>query len=164
MPVRRPRCRALLLRGSAGVCLFIIAAWIASGWGSLSYSRTVPYKSFVRFALEMGQLRWDWDHSLPLSTLYPPNGIECRWDMERPVWSLGFDFEANQFGPFKSWRVGIPLWAPLLFGFGATAWFWRLNRCRPLGVCGQCGYDMMGNTTGVCPECGEGRVRVGSRQ
>lgn len=30
----------------------------------------------------------------------------------------------------------------------------NLERCRRLGLCPQCGYDLTGNVSVVCPECG----------
>lgn len=57
-----------------------------------------------------------------------------------------------------TFRVIIPLWFPLLL-FGAyptlvlvTKPFRR--RRRP-GRCPTCDYDLTGNVTGICPECGE---------
>jgi len=51
--------------------------------------------------------------------------------------------------------VSVPLWwvaAPLLL---LTAILWWLDRRRvPPGHCRKCGYDLTGNVTGVCPECG----------
>jgi hypothetical protein len=56
----------------------------------------------------------------------------------------------------------LPLWLPtVLFGIGPAAWamlYWRplLQRRRRSrrGLCLSCGYDLRGNTTGVCSECG----------
>ncbi len=31
---------------------------------------------------------------------------------------------------------------------------WRRNRLQPPGTCRECGYDLTGNESGVCPECG----------
>jgi hypothetical protein len=53
-------------------------------------------------------------------------------------------------GPF----VNIPLWAPLLLAGMPTFWFWLRGRCKKPGHCQRCGYDLTGNTSGVCPECG----------
>ncbi|MCC6359139.1 MAG: hypothetical protein IT450_10360 [Phycisphaerales bacterium] len=51
--------------------------------------------------------------------------------------------------------IVIPLW--LLFVlFGApAAWIWRRD-CRRIkpGRCPNCGYDLTGNVSGTCPECG----------
>ena len=32
--------------------------------------------------------------------------------------------------------------------------YWRHRRRFPKGHCQTCGYDLTGNTSGVCPECG----------
>ncbi len=37
-------------------------------------------------------------------------------------------------------------------GLGVTRW--RRMRSRPPGACKECGYDLTGNTSGVCPEMG----------
>ncbi len=51
-------------------------------------------------------------------------------------------------------RVRIPCWIPALF-FGVL-WrvFFRRKPAKQPGVCSHCGYDLRGNTTGRCPECG----------
>lgn len=30
----------------------------------------------------------------------------------------------------------------------------EVNKVHRDGICDQCGYDLTGNTSGVCPECG----------
>lgn len=47
--------------------------------------------------------------------------------------------------------VGIPFWT--LFVAGALARAATLER-RPKTGCARCGYDLAGNASGVCPECG----------
>ena len=51
--------------------------------------------------------------------------------------------------------VAAPIWLPLLAIGIATIVLWRLDR-RPLppGHC-PCGYDLTGNVSGTCPECGK---------
>ena len=51
--------------------------------------------------------------------------------------------------------IGFPTW-PIAFTFGVlTLYAWRAHR-RVLraGVCRCCGYDLTGNQSGMCPECG----------
>lgn len=48
----------------------------------------------------------------------------------------------------------LPLWVPLLLVALPTAFLWWRDRRVPPGHCLQCGYDLTGNTSGVCPECG----------
>lgn len=47
------------------------------------------------------------------------------------------------------WLIGI---------FAVVAWFFRAKAATPApgkpGVCTACGYNLTGNTSGVCPECG----------
>lgn len=56
------------------------------------------------------------------------------------------------------WGRGyIPLWLPLLIVATPTAILWRRDRrpkCYPPGHCRFCGYDLTGNVSGICPECG----------
>ena len=50
--------------------------------------------------------------------------------------------------------VGLPIWIPFLLIALPTAYlFWR-DRRPPRGHCRECGYNLTGNVSGVCPECG----------
>ena len=55
-------------------------------------------------------------------------------------------------------QVTAPHWAvaaaaALLPAVTATRWWRNRRRARP-GACAGCGYDLTGNVSGVCPECG----------
>ncbi len=50
--------------------------------------------------------------------------------------------------------VTIPGWFALMFVGGVTWRLLRLSRRFPPGRCAECGYDLTGNVSGVCPECG----------
>ena len=60
--------------------------------------------------------------------------------------------------PFTRWSVG--LWKPFLLScllFLPAAASLRRRRAqlrREAGLCTRCGYDLTGNVSGVCPECG----------
>ncbi len=47
----------------------------------------------------------------------------------------------------------LPLWFPFALFAGPTVWLWCRDRRPRSGHC-LCGYNLTGNTTGVCPECG----------
>jgi hypothetical protein len=50
--------------------------------------------------------------------------------------------------------VTLPLWIVLLLaGVPAALLWWQDPRRIPLGHC-RCGYDLTGNVSGHCPECG----------
>lgn len=63
----------------------------------------------------------------------------------------------------QNWHVSIPLWImvvlALLYPTGRAAQLLML-RCRrnwrtKHGVCMSCGYNLRGNVSGACPECGQ---------
>lgn len=75
----------------------------------------------------------------------------------RQEWSF---FDPPEYGNWTFELSGspatilFPLWLlPFLFGW-PTALLWWLDR-RPTTGCATCGYDLTGNTSGRCPECGE---------
>lgn len=83
--------------------------------------------------------------------------MEMRWE---PPWSRDFYWLRWYWLPCKG---GVPfsstrniayfpfymLLPPLLIG----VWLFRPRRCAKTGVC-HCGYDLTGNVSGRCPECG----------
>jgi hypothetical protein len=51
------------------------------------------------------------------------------------------------------WLV-VPLGSPMLILISFASWrFWR-RLSYPLGHCQSCGYNLTGNESGKCPECG----------
>jgi hypothetical protein len=50
--------------------------------------------------------------------------------------------------------VMLPLWIPALGAFTAAVLADRKIRCLSTSLCRKCDYDLTGNVTGVCPECG----------
>lgn len=56
---------------------------------------------------------------------------------------------------FKSGPISIPLGLPtaILATVSVTA-FWTTRRRMSTRHCKHCGYDLTGNVSGVCPECG----------
>jgi hypothetical protein len=51
--------------------------------------------------------------------------------------------------------IVLPLWVLFSFGCAPIALsVIRSFRSRTIGHCGHCNYDLTGNTSGTCPECG----------
>ncbi len=64
-----------------------------------------------------------------------------------------FTWGGESFGGETSLRV--PLWIPLALIGMPTLWLWRSDRRRARrGCCTDCGYNLTGNVTGRCSECG----------
>jgi hypothetical protein len=127
---------------SAVACAAVAAAWASSVW--------LPVHCDVGrcgFALGWGCVRFSVLGSATPSTqwawkrLYPQEDRIHWW----PSMSLHSLVSA----------VLIPLWMLSAAMFVSTAVFWRLDRQHiPLGHCRRCGYNLTGNVSGRCPECG----------
>jgi hypothetical protein len=53
-------------------------------------------------------------------------------------------------------HVRLPFWLPLVLTLLPTAYLiWRDRRRIPPHCCQHCGYNLTGNVSGTCPECGE---------
>lgn len=54
--------------------------------------------------------------------------------------------------------IDIPLWIPVVSFFAWLSVLWRASSRRKYrrrrGLCIKCGYELTGNVSGVCPECG----------
>jgi hypothetical protein len=67
-------------------------------------------------------------------------------------------------GGGRWWTVAIPLWSILvvtaLLPAARVAGRLRRGRRRRVGLCVSCGYDLTGNKSGACPECGTAIARA----
>lgn len=52
------------------------------------------------------------------------------------------------------WKITLPLWIPTLVVLVPTVVLWATDRRHPPDHCQTCGYNLTGNESGVCPECG----------
>lgn len=76
------------------------------------------------------------------------------WEQFARNWSYGGRFRVGQYGPMRI--IVVPLWIPFVALAIPTAFLWRLDRRRPApGECPNCNYNLTGNTTRICPECGQ---------
>jgi hypothetical protein len=62
----------------------------------------------------------------------------------------------HSYTPMSS--ISAPLWPLVLLTaiLPALRWWRRTKRSRwqAIGACQRCGYDLTGNVSGACPECG----------
>lgn len=62
-----------------------------------------------------------------------------------PIWEPGFDY----------FYGSIPLWPFVLVSAATTGFLWFKSLRRDMrGKCETCDYDLTGNQSGICPECG----------
>jgi hypothetical protein len=93
--------------------------------------------------------------------------FEGRWVgwRNRPVWTFAawpyvggvsyYQDDHALLDPAVEWEVTLPYWLLLTGAAIPTTWLWRRRRRRySPGKCRECGYNLTGNTSGRCPECG----------
>jgi len=171
----RQRLRGTFKWGGVMLCMLLFALWLASGWWGYSLTRLTGTDSpstpgyYRDQAWEIGissgritvqrtpaveyganpEWFWSWSWNEPRSTIHAPSS-------GAPHWLWRFDhatFQMRVNGPQFYW---IPLWLPfLLIALPTGFLFWSDHRRRMrAGCCGKCGYDLTGNSSGTCPECG----------
>jgi len=77
------------------------------------------------------------------------------WNWRTALWPKHHYYDGRPASGEKD-HVSIPLWMPLL-ALALASWLSFLiakKLRRRIGCCKKCGYNLTGNTTGVCSECG----------
>jgi len=74
-------------------------------------------------------------------------------DLRRLTWSQPFFFVRKTQNGRREAGMGLPLWIPLAVIGIPSLIAWRRSRRRS-GHCTKCSYNLTGNISGVCPECG----------
>ena len=150
--------------------MLIAGVWLFSGWYQivLLYSRHYGEQA----AASAGVLYVLWTSSavreqLPLASEGRPcvQLVKCdhppRLHWILPCWKApGYDTQAGCW--HMSSALWIPFWLPFVLLATPTAllWWHDLRRIPP-GHCQRCGYDLTGNVSGRCPECGTPIEREG---
>ena len=137
------------------VCLLLMGAWLLGVYLPWFHSRAVTFHiNLYQFALYNGLMTWK-DVSEPCSGYSTGDVTTTAGD---PWWD-----KAGLRWPRTGWRPGdysagyLPLWLPFLIVATPTAILWvrdRRPKHYPPGHCRFCGYDLTGNVSGTCPECG----------
>ncbi len=151
---RRSRLLRIAKWGGTILCAVCVIGFELGGTPALRYVWTLPsgkgagvwiaadgigYASFVAIKLELVR---------GVFLLPTPNG-----------WSLGFPLDDVPLFGTRAGTWGGRVWGASSMFFAIvigvpTACLWLVDRRRPLpGHC-PCGYDLTGNVSGVCPECG----------
>lgn len=97
------------------------------------------------------------------SHLSQPRPLPRGWSVGRPhslFWKPQIRWRQSIAGGGYR-HILLPLWIPFLLIAIPTGLLWYLDRRRILpGHCQKCGYNLTGNVSGICPECG---VKIGDQ-
>lgn len=142
----RIRWRRVLKRLCSGGCVLILALWTTSVAAPCSYS--FGYRALAVWG---GKLVLTWYGTSIHPVGWRSGPCDLPWN---DIASYGFVWP--QLDPDLTYTyVVIPLWLLLLTALILTVFLWYRDRRRvPVGHCRKCGYDLTGNVSGLCPECG----------
>jgi hypothetical protein len=151
-------CRVLVAIGLAG-CLLTFIAWMLSARWTVGYDTEYWTLSIGSGRIGLGvnndiirgvrgfkpvDPRWifvDW-WDFPAESLSSPRGGD-----------FGLCLPGVSRGPTHS-GAGLPCWViATMFATPPAVMWWRSRR-MPAGHCQKCGYNLTGNVSGRCPECG----------
>lgn len=126
---------------------FVSVAFIASVFCSLQCGHGQWYVSVIDSSLILGH-----------SASHIQNNLSgCYWSS-----NIGNQVELwpEILNTSRGWSVSIPLWIILatLLAYQTCMYIrgpLRRHRRRKRNQCLQCGYNLTGNASGTCPECGE---------
>ena len=71
--------------------------------------------------------------------------------------AVGSSFAIAGGAPWWAWPLALSPLAPAALVASRFASVVRRNLRSAGGQCARCGYDLTGNVSGVCPECGRTR-------
>jgi hypothetical protein len=148
------RGHPLVLRIVVVGCIITTLLWAISYVWTFSHSGPgIRSNTFFRLTLQNGVIRY-------MERAYPFASSE-RWDMQpcqawRKLLTAGPPSPQPKPTKARTFLTGVgtrllPLFAIVLL---TASLFWMDRRRWPTGCCQECGYDLRGNTSGRCPECG----------
>jgi hypothetical protein len=156
----RARTRRVLKWVGTVACAFLFLSWITSEFVSISWYRE---RDGRHIGIRKGECFVYWRNG------FLPPGSQPGWTVTNrrghewpPGWFPRIErgLTATLFGPKT--RIIVPVWVPVVLIGTVTAFLWYVDRRRThLGHCQHCGYDLTGNVSGRCPECGTAIEREG---
>jgi len=158
----------MLKRAGAALLVLIALAWgLSIPWQWWFRGPCVRYRAlYIPTDYCPGPVTYEdayWVSELSLSggcLVHVPRRVlrapETRWWVQRNGWAMWWR-PVWFLRQTASYLVVLPLWIPFLLIAAPTALLWWMDRRRiPPHCCQECGYNLTGNVSGVCPECGRG--------
>ena len=145
---RPSRTRRILKWTGAVLSALILAAWLACGWWKFA----APIRDDLVVYLRPGAMDVmfaDFNYV----KVYAVVPVVRRHDWAGLGFTLPHVYNQHPFGT-RYWCI-VPFWLVLLLTTFPTAWLWQRDRRRiQPGCCLRCEYDLTGNVSGKCSECG----------
>jgi hypothetical protein len=166
-PARPSRVRRTLKGAGLVLCLLLLIAIAASfRWGMgyvFPWSPNAHYGS-NGFSLCYGAIDCTWCHDFIPEPPYLAGVTTNEWSSTRYGFQPKGGWLSHILCPrVKTWhysqssfvvQLHIPLTPVIIVLAAATAFLWYRDRGVRLGDCSNCGYNLTGNVSGICPECG----------
>jgi hypothetical protein len=143
------------------LCVATAVLWVRGYWLEEGYARLTPEpRDYIQVSARDACLWLYRNRGAPAAADTARGTFHYRTfqgnpDGGSPV--LGFSFTRRT----SRWRLGIPCWCVCGLSLALpavrsrAAWRARCARRRECaGRCRHCSYDLTGNVSGVCPECG----------
>jgi hypothetical protein len=161
--------RRIFTLASLLLCLAVLSLWIRSYFSYDLFGRHAYPDIGTELMSARGHLiLWHWDHyaegkAPPQDWIFERiapasqggKSIISGYDVsDTPHWwnRRGFLLQIHPYWEPETWLVIVPHWFLVLISVAVLFISTRHSK-RPIGAC-QCGYNLTGNTSGVCPECG----------
>jgi len=157
---RRSRLRRVFRRIGLTTCLLLVVAFVLSAVCPFQWTwkgRTSSLDRCYKFSLSGGVIGATTSHKvLPAAQRPLSRGHGFDFFRKPPLTWLCLPYGQSIVSGYQHRFIRVPLWMPFLAFMILTAILWhRERRMPPRGHCLKCGYDLTGNESGRCPECGE---------
>jgi hypothetical protein len=130
-------------------CAMLALAWPVSLCCPVAYNHVCRWGNVLSVQLHSGEMRILYTED-SLDDVRPASGFHSGHSRSVTMrWMPRF-----RHGPWFT-SVFIPLWCLAVVVAIPTAFLWWRDRRIPRGRCQHCGYDLTGNVSGRCPECGQ---------
>lgn len=158
---RRPRKWAFW--ACVAAFCFLSSAWVFSFAYSLNWYHVGhgSHNDFT-FRLTHGTVRVSWINTAFASPPFASANavtMQPHWETyfeSLTIMRFGMELPSYSSSPGTATSVSIPLWMPLItLLLLATAFKKWSHQTTSVKTCGKCGYDLTGNVSGRCPECGQ---------
>jgi hypothetical protein len=136
--------------GTLAGLLILLTALAGLKWHNVSFGNQGRFLTAAGGAVELV-----WSAARGRNPRFMVGKPHASWQAVFALWSSYALWPHNYRSSSGTVIVSVPLWILFLLASAPTALLWYLDRRRfPPGHCERCGYDLTGNTSGRCSECG----------